>query len=227
MASVSADDADTGRFPGGLRRTTRPPRQSCWYSECRRPTFALPPARTTGLLLDDPRKVRQPFTADRPGVCVHAAAHPQPKGLAATTLRVLAGLGHMQLEDFFVQTFLQNSPLPQGRPTAFWGANQSSRFDGNVNGTSRWRACVECRKRPLLISHFICGGPAEDSKARYCCCRIHLLDDVCLVSRPPYVKTTYTYTYTMVHVYVPWYVYPNTICIIIMIYQVTSLLCIF
>jgi hypothetical protein len=123
-------------------------------------------------------------------VCVHAAAHPQPKGLAATTLRVLAGLGHVQLGDFFVQTFLRRQlPASSSAANGIPGCNQCSRFDGNANGTSRWRACVECRKRPLLISHFVCGGPAEDSKVRYCCCRIDLLDDVCLLSRPLFVKT--------------------------------------
>ncbi len=128
--------------------------------------------------------------ADRPGVCVHAAAHPQRKGLAATTLRVFAGLGRVQLGDFFVQTFVVwQLPACSSAANGIRGCNQCSRFDGNVNGTSRWGACVECRKRPLLISHFVCGGPAEDSKVRYCCCRIDLLDDVCLVSRPPFVKT--------------------------------------
>jgi hypothetical protein len=131
--------------------------------------------------------VRQPLTADRPGVCVHAAAHPQRKGLAATTLRGLAGLGHVQLGDFFVQTFLAwQLPACSSAANGILGCNQCSRFDGNVNGTSGLGACVECRKRPLLISHFVCGGPAE---VRYCCCRIDLLDDVCLVSRSPFVKT--------------------------------------
>jgi hypothetical protein len=113
------------------------------------------------------------LTADRPGVCVHAAAHPQRKGLAATTLRGLAGLGHVQLGDFFVQTFLAwQLPACSSAANGILGCNQCSRFDGNVNGTSGLGACVECRKRPLLISHFVCGGPAE---VRYCCCRVDLL----------------------------------------------------
>ena len=104
--------------------------------------------------------------------------------------RVLAGLGHVQLGDFFVQTFLAwQLPACSSAANGILGCNQCSRFDGNVNDTSRWGACVECRKHPLLISHFVCGGPAEDSKVRYCCCRIDLLDDVCLVSRPPFVTT--------------------------------------
>ena len=126
------------------------------------------------------------MTADRPGVCVHAAAHPQPKGLAASTRRA----GTRATGGFFEQTFLlRQLPACSSAANGILGCNQCSRFDGNVNDTSRWGACVECRKRHLLISHFVCGGPAEDSKVRYCCCRIDLLDDVCLVSRPPFVKT--------------------------------------
>jgi hypothetical protein len=34
MASAFAGHADTGRFPRGLRRTTPPPCQSCWCSDC-------------------------------------------------------------------------------------------------------------------------------------------------------------------------------------------------
>ena len=83
---------------------------------------------------------------------VHAAAHwPQPNGLAA-------GL-HCEYSPAEAIVRFHKRAV-----NGILGCNQvfalSAGVDGNVNYSTYWCACVECRKRPLFISPLCLRRPS-------------------------------------------------------------------
>ena len=126
--------------------------------------LALPPARTKGLLLDDPRKVSRRLTADRPG-CVRTrsgslAAAQRPR--RRTTLRVLAGLGHVQQGIFpcrLPPLRRPSSASTSAPPTAFWGATSVRALSRRRRQRQLHHLLVCLRgNSPSSYPHFVCGG---------------------------------------------------------------------
>jgi len=100
-------------------------------------------------------------------VCVHAAAHwPQPKGLA-TGRHCEYSQGWDTCNRGFFRAYFPAEAIAHFHKRAangILGCNQvfalSAGVDGNVNYSTYWCACVECRKHPLFISPLCLRRPS-------------------------------------------------------------------